>query len=326
MLILAYIVGIGVLSLTELLSMETLGIFTCGIIAYGFNITMFALFQKRKMYLEAVLLNTVPALVKGLLGGLILVGFFSINLDSAFAIFAFSIFFSLILLFKIPAEYRVFNRGLIERNYIRNLAKKGLPGGIALIIQHSWPTISNTIAKIAKDFTSAGIFSVADKIANIFTLISVSVFTVLLPENAQRKRQNKEYDFLGTFYIAIFILMLAILATVIGTFLLPIIFGQKYIESIPILWILILSSALTAIHTFMDNYFYVHQNVKPLMYINLFKLIIMLGCGFALIQRFELIGLAYAQLIAGILTLLATVIVIKRLEVIQRSLLQHSSE
>lgn len=312
MLGLAYVIGTLLLYFTDLFNVTTFLVFTAGIIAYSFNITMFALFQKKKMYQEAVLLNTVPAMIKGLMGVLILCGVLSLTLERAFAIFAGSIYFSLVLYFKIPALYKTYKFSRTDKKYVGNLAKTGFPGGIALIIQHSWPTISNTIAKIAKDFTSAGIFSVADKIANIFTLISVSVFTVLLPENAQRRSLNEKYDYKGTIYIALFILTLAFVATLAGTVLLPIIFGQKYMASIPILWILILSSAFTAIHTFMDNYFYVHQNVKPLMYINVLKLIVMVVCGFGLIKTMDLVGLAYAQLIASFLTLVITVGIINK--------------
>ncbi len=325
MLTLAYFVGTLILYFTDLLNLATFITYTLGIIAYSFNITVFALFQKKRMYKEAVLLNSVPASIKGLLGVIALSGLMSLTLERAFAIFAGSVYFSLILYPKIPRLYKTLNVGFINKEYVRHLAKTGFPGGVALIIQHSWPTISNTIAKIAKDFTSAGIFSVADKIANIFTLISVSVFTVLLPENAQRKRLNQKYDYKGTFYISLVIILLALFATVAGTILLPIVFGQKYIESVPILWILILSSAFTAIHTFMDNYFYVHKNVKPLMYINLLKLGAMVILGFALIKQLNLIGLAYAQLIAASITLAVTIWIIKKLESTQ-SQLQHSLE
>ena len=310
--ILATVVGIITLKLIDIFDIKTLFIFVSGIVAYVFNTTMFAFFQKVKKYEFAVGLNSLPAFIKLIFAVFILLGFVELNLHQAFAVFSFSVFSSLLLITKLPQEFSKIKLGFTN---IKSLGIKSAPGGIALVIQNSWPTISNSIAKIAQNFESAGIFSIADKIASIFSLISISVFTVLLPENAERKEEHKKYNFEETFYIAIIILILAVIATITAQILLPLIFGEKYLDSNQLVGVLIFSSAFTAIHTFLDNFFYIENEIKFLMYVNILKLFIFLFLGIIFIQHFSLVGLAYAHLLTSIFALGITSYKIKKVSI-----------
>lgn len=298
----AAILGIAILYVVELLEMRLALTFLLGLVAYGFNIILFTFFQKRQMYGHAVLLNTFPAAFKGFMALVIFLGL-QINLETAFQIFSLSMFGCLILLYKLPKPAKNFK---LEFDGVMRLFKIGAPGGIALIIQNSWSTIANTLAKLVRDFTNTGIYSIADKVANIFVLISVSIFTVLLPENAIRKENKLKYDLRGTFTITLGVLILAVFTIFAGNILVPIIFGEKFIASTQILGILILASSFTAIHTFLDNYFYVEKKTAPLMYINIVKLVIFVVVGNYLTHKVGLTGLAYAQILSALTALLIT--------------------
>lgn len=303
----ALLVGCIILKFLGLLSINIFILYSLGLVAYGFNITLFTLFQKNKLYTYAVSLNTFPALFKGLFALIIFLSEYtnlniinSLSLDQAYAIFSLSMFSCLILIYKLP-ELEI-NKHL-EFGRIKELFVIGAPGGIALLIQHSWPTISNSIAGIIKSFANAGVYSIADKVASIFVLISVSVFTVLLPENATRKENKLKYDIKGTTAIMGIILVMGLFAVVAGKVLVPIVFGDKFMESTEILGALIFASALTAIHTFLDNYFYIEEKTTAIMLVNISKLTIFIVSGIYLTSNFGLMGLAYAQLLSALIAL-----------------------
>jgi len=84
------------------------------------------------------------------------------------------------------------------------------------------------------------------------------------------------------------------------------VFGEKFSDSLSLLNILILAAAVTAIHTFMDNYFFIEEKTKTLMTITIGKLGMFILTAVSLIPRFGLIGLASANLIAALFALVIT--------------------
>jgi len=80
-------------------------------------------------------------------------------------------------------------------------------------------------------------------------------------------------------------------------------FGDKYLGSLLILDILILSAAISAVHAFMENYFYIHDCTKTIMHISLVKLVVFISLSFLLLPTMSLKGLALSQLLSAILGL-----------------------
>jgi O-antigen/teichoic acid export membrane protein len=283
---------------------ETIILFILGLGAYGINYTLFALFQKAEKYLALVMLNTLPAIIKGLTAFTIFYGSFIPTYQSAFTIFSLSIFSSAILWIFIPKEFKKIE---FSSNQIKDLLTKSFPAGASQLITEGWPAFNNFIAKIARGFADVGIFSLANKISNIFALASVSIFTVLLPQNAARLKEKRGYDFKETGIMAFLILLLAIIAIFVAQFFLELIFGDKFSGSKQILNILIFASAFTAIHSFMENYFFVVQQTKYIFYINTAKLATFLVLGISLVTKLSLQGLALANLISAAVALIITV-------------------
>jgi len=157
-----------------------------------------------------------------------------------------------------------------------------------------------------------GIFSLADKVANVFSLISLSIFTVLLQKNSARKKERAGYNFKESLFLAAGVLALAVVAIIIAPPILKLVFGDKFIESTEILGVLILAAAITAIHTFMENYFFVENKTTVMAKISVSKLLVFLSLCAILVPRFSLQGLATSQFLAAVLGLgLATYFTIK---------------
>ncbi len=303
-------VAILVLYLLGLLESTYLIIFILGLVAYGINYTFFAFFQKSERFVFAVGLNTIPALIKGSFAVLIFAGLLAVTVERAFLIFSGSVIFSSLLYFWLTDEQKKFE---FTNSGIKKMFKESARAGISIIIHDGWSAIANSVAKIAKALTGVGIFAIADRIANVFTIISFSIFTVLLPKSARTKRDSQTYDIKETVVLSIGIILLAIIAVAISGFTVPLVFGEKFIASVSILNVLIFASAITAIHAFIENYFFVEEKTQIILGITLTRLGVFLTASFLLIPIISLQGLAYAQLIASTTALCVTVFFVYKL-------------
>ena len=171
------------------LSFSFLAILFLGSIVYGINYTLFGFFQKDERYTLLVLLNLLPSIIKGIFALMIFTSFYKPDLVQAVAIFSLSIVASS---FLIPFSKNIFKFRL-SFNGVSDLIKNSYPAGISQFIAESWPTLSNAAAKLSGGFADVGIFSLASKISHIFALASLSIFTVLLPKNANRKRPGPDH-------------------------------------------------------------------------------------------------------------------------------------
>lgn len=276
-------------------------VFLAGLVFYAINVTLFAIYQSSEMFLHAVLLNTIPAVFKAGFGALVLAGFFTPTLQQFYMVFSLSMGLCFALYLFIPKNFKLGIGRSVTPSAALPIFKTSAPAGISQLISQGWPAISNTIIKISKGFSDVGVFYLADKIANVFSLISLSIFTVILPQNARRKKENLPHDLKETAFLGALILVLALgFVSVSGVFVGKL-FGDKFSGSLLILDILVISSAISAIHAFMENYFYIHDSTKTIMYISLAKLSIFIVLALVLIPSLSLKGLALAQLISSLL-------------------------
>ena len=281
-----------------------LAIFLAGLVFYAINVTFFALFQSAEMFGHAVLLNSVPAFFKAVIGVLVLLGILNLSFTAIYATFCLSMILCLILYFYIPKEFKRLNSfGVIKGGFIQ-VVRASFPAGVSQLIAQGWSAVSNTVVKLSKGFSDVGVFYLADKVANVFSLISLSIFTVILPQNARREKENLPHDLKETGVLALLVLVLAVgFVSVSGIFVTSV-FGNKYAGSLLILDILVISAAISAVHAFMENYFYVHDSTKTIMYISLVKLSTFVAVSLLLLPVLSLKGLAFSQLISSIFGLI----------------------
>ena len=300
-------ISIILLILLKLNSLNIVLYFILGLIAYTINYTLNSFFQKEQKFFHLILLNTFPAIIKGIFAVLIILNMVVFNLDRSFMVFSLSIFSSAIMWFFLPKEFKKFR---FDFSKVKIYLKKSAPAGVSQLIFEGWPSISNSIAKIANSFSHVGIFAIAEKVANILQLGAISIFTILLPKNAYAKKRNEKYDFREVFVISILILVLAFFGTFISRYFVSDFFDDKYAMSIPLLALLIFSSAFTSIHNFMENYFFIEEKTNYIMYINVGKLALFLIISWVLVPAYSLKGLAILNLVSAMIALIATIIFI----------------
>jgi len=300
-------ISIILLILLKLNSLNIVLYFILGLIAYTINYTLNSFFQKEQKFFHLILLNTFPAIIKGVFAVLIILNMVVFNLDRSFMVFSLSIFSSAIMWFFLPKEFKKFR---FDFSKVKIYLKKSAPAGVSQLIFEGWPSISNSIAKIANSFSHVGIFAIAEKVANILQLGAISIFTILLPKNAYAKKRNEKYDFKEVFVISILILVIAFFGTFISRYFVSDFFDDKFAMSVPLLALLIFSSAFTSIHNFMENYFFIEEKTNSIMYINVGKLVLFLLISLILVPTYSLKGLAISNLISAMAALAATIIFI----------------
>jgi len=282
--------------------LEIIGSFILGLLFYGVNYTLFALFQRDEEFIKASLLNFIPATIKLCFGVLILLNFITIDLKLAFIIFSLSMCGSLVfLIFK----YQEF-QNIKFRPRIFHFVKNFYLAGISQTINESWSTISNQILRILKSLADLGTFSLASKLSNVFSLISYSIYTVILTSNAKRRRDETGYNIKESLLLGLFLILLATIGSTISPYFFKIAFDDKFDDSIIIFSILIFSQAFTSIHKFLDNYFFIEEKSKTLLYITTGKLVMFIILSIVLTSSYGILGLAFADLIVSVSTTVFT--------------------
>lgn len=305
LLTIAFPISYLILASFKLTTFQIVVTFFLGLLAYAANFALFGFFQKLENFTAAVLLNSIPAIIKGIFAGLVLAGAVELTFVNFFLVFVGSIFPSLLLFFFLPKGFYEFKFSL---HGIKSLFKETFPAGTSQLISEGWSSVANSIAKIAQGYVDVGLYAVADKISSIFSLVSLSIFTVLLPKNAKNKKSEHQFDFKETFLLSILILLISAVAITFAKTLVPLLFGSKFTGAIALINVMIIASALTAMHSFMENYFYIEGKTKTLLYISVTKLAVFLGFSFLLVPKYDLIGMIYAQLVAAVVALSVTVV------------------
>jgi O-antigen/teichoic acid export membrane protein len=268
----ALIVGIASLALFDLLSLSLILILAGSLIAYTLNYLLYAFYQKEEMYHYLVLLYTIPAITKAIFAPLLVFKILIPTLTLTTGIFGLSIFSGLILM--------IFNNPIKDQKIKWNLAllKPAWPAGVSQLLTEMWPAISNAVAKTIEGFSDVGIYALANKVSVVFSLISLSIFSVLLPKNAKRKKQDLKYSFDEIFILAGAILLIGIFGIIASKFVVSRFFGSQFEQSLGLLNILVFAAALSAISAFMENYFFIQEDTKKILTISISKLGIFVVC------------------------------------------------
>ena len=286
----------------QIYDLEIILSFVLGLFFYGVNYTLFALFQRDEEFIKASLLNFFPALIKLGFGIVIFLNLLTIDLKLAFMIFSLSMCGSLVFLFFKFKEFK----NIKFRPHIFHFVKNFYLAGISQTINESWSTIANQILKILKSLADLGTFSLASKLSNVFSLISYSIYTVILTSNAKRRRDEAGYNIKESLILGLFLILLATIGSIISPYFFKIAFDDKFDDSIIIFSILIFSQAFTSIHKFLDNYFFVEEKSKTLLFITTGKLVLFIILSIVLTSSYGILGLAFADLIVSASTTIFT--------------------
>jgi O-antigen/teichoic acid export membrane protein len=302
----AFLIGLAVLEILNLLTLSFGIIFIISITAYSFNYMLYAFYQEKEKYTLLVLLYTLPALVKATAALLLYLEFLHPTVELTSAIFGFSVFAGALLLIKDNPLKRI--KLSFKPNW--NLLKEAWPAGISQTITEVWAALSNSIAKVIQGFSDVGVFALANKVSVVFSILSLSIFTVLLPKNAKRKKQELAYSFDEAALLTMLLLVMGIAGIISSKFVIANFFGPQFEKSLELLNILVFAAALSGIASFMENYFFIEQSTPKILAINISKLATFLVSVLILTPSLKLKGLAYSQLIAALTAVLITAILI----------------
>ncbi len=261
------------------------------------NYLFYAYFQKAEMYAEMIILNTLGQVIKGVYATLFLLNIIEPSLNLSFGVFSLSIFAGIFLYVRIPVELKNFKFDLTS---VKDLFKESYPAGISQLIAESWSTISNGVAKFTSGFSDVGVLSVASKISNIFNLVALSIFAVLLPKNAQLKKKKVGYDFLETGIIAAAVMLMAVAATFVARLFVVQIFGEKFENSLGLLDILIYAAAIASIHSFLENFFFIEGKTNYIIAASFGKLTAYILAAIVLVPVMSLYGIAWANIVSSV--------------------------
>ena len=298
----AFLSVVVLIFLNQISQVEILSSFTLGLFFYGVNYTLFALFQRDEEFIKASLLNFIPATIKLCFGSVVLLELITINLSQAFIIFSLSMAGSLFFVFFKYKELKEVKLKLNVKHFVRNFYL----AGFSQTINESWSTISNQILKILKSLADLGTFSLASKLSNVFSIISFSIYTVILTSNAKRRRDETGYNIKESLILGLFLIFLATVGSIIAPYFFKLIFDDKFDDSIIIFSILIFSQAFTSIHKFLDNYFFIEEKSVTLLKITSTKLVFFIILSIILTSSYGIVGLAFADLIVSISTTIFT--------------------
>jgi len=270
--------------------------FILGLFFYGINYSLFGIFQKDEQFFKASMLNFFPALIKAIFGFMIIFNIVQANLILGFQIFSLSMGASAIfLIFKFKEI-----KGFKFTFKLSTFFKKFYLAGISQAINESWSTISNQILALIRNLVDLGTFSLASKLSNVFSLISYSIYTVILTTNAKRRKNFISYNLTESLILGIFLILIATIGSLIAPVFFKLFFDNKFDESILIFTVLLFSQAFASIHKFLDNFFFIEEKSKTLLKFTTIKLLSFIIISILLTNSYGILGLAVADLIVSI--------------------------
>lgn len=302
--IIGFFFGTFLLYFYKLNSFSLILIFAVGYIGYALNDFLFAIFQYKEKFALTALVNALPATVKLLAAVLILFGFFKINLLSAITIYTFALLSSLICVLFLP-KLTLDLSSQIKLN-IKRLINVGFPGGISQALNLAIPTINATIIFFVGSSFELGIFSLADKISTVLTLVGFSLFTVFLPKNAKYYTESGKVDLKSLKLPVVISLLSTITIVAFADLAIRLLFEEKYVLSTPVLQILSVSAGLSAITSLVENYFFILNKTKKLLLINCVKIATLVVLGTIFTTNFGYLGLAATNVCVSLAALLIT--------------------
>jgi O-antigen/teichoic acid export membrane protein len=160
---------------------------------------------------------------------------------------------------------------------------------------------------------NVGQYGASLRITSFASILTGNLNAPLLPRATRTRissdllRNYLKHAFLISCLISIVIGILWLLTpTIVKSFL-----GTSYIPSIPIARALLLSSIFIAIYTPLSQLFLSEDSPKKVFFMNLIKLVAVLGSGLLLIPTYGALGAAYATVFSEFVTMLYVFITIK---------------
>ena len=220
----------------------------------------------------------------------------------------------LIVNFKMSRSYitfKAFPKLIIDMNIVRQAAIFSLLSFLTTIATRTDLLMLSAMGTSEE----VGIYSVAFKIAQRFTMlrniISTGIFPIFVGYFAQKKvNRYKLYKYSIAF--ATIVILVASVVSNISVWLVNLLFGVEYIKSAGILSILIYAQAFNWATIPFTTAAQVTHNEGKLVWILLVSAIMNLIMNYILYQTYGLVGIAYSTVIVLLLNALLSIIIVNK--------------
>ncbi len=291
---------------------EIFFIMLLGVFGYSLYYLLYGIFHRSERFLMLLMLNFIPGILKGVFGLLILQKVINLEAEGYFSLFVTALFSILILVpFANLSKLKI----KVSVDYFLRKLKTVYQAGISQFINESWPSINSGLIKSFLTFSSVAVYSLADKMSDVFSLLSLAIFTVLLPKNARNKKSNTKYNFLEILMLSVSIIVLAVICYLGSVFVITNYLDLEYQKSIGLLGILIFNSALVAISAFMEHHFYIEEKPSYLLITNVTRLSILIILATILLPTFGILGLSLANIVSTVTGLCIILYFVKKINV-----------
>ena len=182
------------------------------------------------------------------------------------------------------------------------------------LLKHCWPLLLSGVAiglamradqimigQLLND-TAVGIYSIGVKLAEVFVFGGIMVATTVFPRLIELKDDIFELEFVKIIRFPFYALLILVSAVSVTSGLsIPFIFGQEYVESIPVLSIIIFSIPLTYL-SIMSTYYLLRKDLHgEILSRQLIGLIINIILNLQLIPMYGIIGAAIVTVVTDLI-------------------------
>ncbi|BEN57244.1 oligosaccharide flippase family protein [Serratia marcescens] len=192
-----------------------------------------------------------------------------------------------------------------DRRYIIYMLYAGLPLAISGISISIYTRLSQVL--LAKFGTTAelGLFAAANTLASSWAFISLafitSSFAIIYKESDREKSINEAARLNGI--VLLFCLVTVTLIIIFGRFFISVLYGEQYRDAYPIMIILAVATAFSAMGPVAYRYIIKESGYKFISYKTFFVFIINFPLSMFLISHYSVLGAAYSMLITEFISL-----------------------
>ncbi|MDD5068347.1 MAG: flippase [Candidatus Pacebacteria bacterium] len=191
-------------------------------------------------------------------------------------------------------------------NFEREIARDMLWGGLFLMLAAGasflFLKVDQIMIKWYLGETSVGFYAAAVRLVEIWYFIPGIICSSLLPAivNAKKVSEKIYKDRLQKLYmlLAFIGVIIAVPSTFFAPWAIKLLFGNAYMEAVPILRIYVWSGIGLFTLWGLQQYFLSENQLKVIFYLYLFPMILNILLNFLLISKFGLTGAAWATLIS----------------------------
>jgi O-antigen/teichoic acid export membrane protein len=277
-----------------------LGIFSFNIIYYAFNDYLLSIYQAFERMQYVAILSILNRTIYVVLGATFL--YLGLGLASLVVLTVVTNLASLILNYRLSRRFIKFDIGkrvVLEQSILRSSLVFSLI--VFLDFFHS-SRIDILMISFMRPFSDVGVYGLACSLVDplyIFkNILSISFFPGIV-KMFHRNKVSARRMLLFSFGFGAFIIVVSFVGALLGIHLIPVLFGEAYIKSIPLFIVLIFSTSFFFMQIPFQNALQATNNEMLILKIVWVPAVMNVVLNLVFINIFGLIGIAYSTLLTN---------------------------